>query len=187
MIDLITSDDMRDVVEHSLGHRMDTAIREWYRGIDSARFPRVTGIPVTAGTVFNLFAGNSSAPCGPSEGDVWLLRRVIVTSSVLTDGATYILFRGSSPSDPNNSYGANNLLEAFEPSGQGQPVNVGFYPSTKSILLQPGEQIYAQVLNPLGGVTYVLHGEAIRVPAEMKGKVLLCLRHGRQTPLSSIR
>jgi hypothetical protein len=54
----------------------------------------------------------------------------------------------------------------------GQQVGVGIYPATKSVFLQPGEQIYAQVFNSIAGNTYLLSGEAIRVPAEMKGKVL---------------
>jgi hypothetical protein len=54
----------------------------------------------------------------------------------------------------------------------GNPVGIGFYPGTKAVYLQPGEQVYAQIFNTTTGVTYTMNGEAIRCPAEMKGKLL---------------
>jgi hypothetical protein len=54
----------------------------------------------------------------------------------------------------------------------GQAVGMGYYPGNKAVYLQPGEQIYAQVYNTTAGNTYTMNGEAIRCPAEMKGKVL---------------
>jgi hypothetical protein len=71
-----------------------------------------------------------------------------------------------------NAYGMVNMLDAFTAAGAGLPVGVGFYPGTKSIYLQPGQQIYAQVLGATVNNIYQLDGEAIRVPAEMKGKIL---------------
>lgn len=55
---------------------------------------------------------------------------------------------------------------------QGQTVGIGYYPGTKAVFLQPGEQIYGQVQGATTGNQYFLDGEAIRVPAEMKGKLL---------------
>jgi hypothetical protein len=54
----------------------------------------------------------------------------------------------------------------------GFPVGIGYYPGNKAVFLQPGEQVYAQVYNTTVGNTYTINGEAIRCPAEMKGKVL---------------
>jgi hypothetical protein len=54
----------------------------------------------------------------------------------------------------------------------GQQVGIAYNPGSKGVYLQPGEQIYAQIANSTTGNTYILTGEAIRVPAEMKGKVL---------------
>jgi hypothetical protein len=54
----------------------------------------------------------------------------------------------------------------------GQQVGIAYNPGNKAVLLHPGEQLYAQVYNTNAGNTYLLSGEAIRVPAEMKGKVL---------------
>jgi hypothetical protein len=108
---------------------------------------------------------------GPEQGDLWMVRRIIVKSFLLTDTAKYILFRGTTPSDP-NSYNGRWLLEGFAAAGGGQSVGIGFYPGTKSIFLHPGEQIYAQITAATVGNQYMLEGEAIRVPAEMKGKIL---------------
>lgn len=170
VLDFLTKEEITEALESGVGHRIDTAIREWYRGIDSARFPRIFAT-ATGTAPLNLNIQPSEGICGPEQGDVWLLTRVIVKSSLATDVATYVLFRGSSPTDP-AAYSTLNLLDAFNPNGAGKAVNTGYYPSRRSVLLQPGEQIYAQVLTPTSGITYVMEGEAIRVPAEMKGKVL---------------
>jgi hypothetical protein len=55
----------------------------------------------------------------------------------------------------------------------GQQVGIAYQCATKACFIQPGEQIYAQVYNSIAGNTYILSGEAIRVPAEMKGKLLI--------------
>lgn len=64
---------------------------------------------------------------------------------------------------------ANGASVAFQ---LGQQQGIAYQIGNKACLLQPGEQIYAQVYNTTVGNTYLLTGEAIRVPAEMKGKVL---------------
>lgn len=239
-------------LENTLHRGLDTMIRERYRGVDIMRFPRIL-IQATSTTVNLGAVGNNEAPAGPSSGDFWVVRRVVIKSNVLTDTARYILFRGSSPSDIQNAYGPVNMLEGFVPpvnqaaisspaigaspstyvntnsvpvnvtvsggtvttiavngqtitgvtsgtftlqpgsyitvtytvapttytivnalssTGLGLNVNVGFYPGTKSIGLEPGEQIYALVTGATVGNIYVLDGEGIRVPAEMKGKIL---------------
>lgn len=244
-IDLLT----REELEQELHKGLDAAMRERVRGLDLARVP-LYPVPATATTV-NLFVGNDQIPWGPEQGDIWMLRRVNVRSNSLTDAAKYILFRGSTPSDPANAYTGRFLLEGFNaatalatPSQPAVPastvaqqntnaypvtvvisggtatvttvngvvvgagdgtfvvpaygsisvtyssaptwvwsnasaagtigigVNVGFYPSTKAIFLYPGEQIYAQVSGATIGNQYMLDGEAIRVPAEMRGKIL---------------
>lgn len=158
-------------LEQSLHRGLDSMIRERYRGVDLIRFPRVTF--QATGTTVNLFASPNEAPAGPSSGDFWLVRRLIVKSNVLTDTAKYVVYRGSSPSDVANAYGPVNLLDTFTGGATpGLNVNVGFYPGTKSIGLEPGEQIYAALTAATVGNIYVLDGEGIRVPAEMKGKIL---------------
>lgn len=242
-IDLLTREEM----EQTLSKGLDAAMRERVRGLDLARVP-FSPISALAASV-NLFTGNDQTPWGPEQGDIWMLRRVNVKSSALTDVAKYILYRGSTPSDISNAYTGRFLLEGFNPPANAVPttpavpastvaqqntnsypvtvvitggtatstsvngvvvgagdgtytvpaygsisvtysvaptwawtnasptslglnVNLGFYPSTKAIFLFPGEQIYAQVNGATVGNQYMLDGEAIRVPAEMRGKIL---------------
>jgi hypothetical protein len=166
-IDLLT----REELASELSKHADQRIMQELRGLDILRFPRIV-IPA-AGTTLNLGSvGNNEAPCGPEQGDIWSLSRVIVKSNVFTDTAKYILFRGSTPSDIANAYGLLNLLEGFAAAGGGQPVGVGYYPSRRSVYLQPGEQIYALVTGATAGNVYQLDGEGVRAPAEMKGKIV---------------
>ena len=147
---------------------LNAALRERYRGIDDIRFPRTYG---TGAVTLNLFDPNT--PVGPEQGDFWMVRRIIVKSSVLADTAKYVIYRGTTPSDAANAYTNMFLLDAgVGGATPGINVNVGFYPATKAVSLQSGEQIYCQVLGATATNTYVLEGEAIRVPAEMKGKIL---------------
>lgn len=240
-------------LEAELNKQTNDFVRQRYLGVEGQRFPTLTA--AGNGATVNLGAINTSDGFnGPEQGDVWMLRRVIVTSSAFLDTAKYILFRGSTPSDAQNSYTSRFLLEGFslnnggattfaQPAvpatgvaaqnlsnqtytvvinangatitnvsvngvtvgtaagtyvvpaagsisiaysvatptwtwtptvtqSLGQNVNTGYYPGTKAVLLQPGEQLYAQVFSTTTGNTYTLQGEAIRVPAEMKGKIL---------------
>jgi len=54
----------------------------------------------------------------------------------------------------------------------GANVGVAYNAASKSLLLQPGENIYGLIYNTTAGNVYLMSGEAIRVPAEMKGKLL---------------
>jgi hypothetical protein len=167
-IDVLTRIELEEVLHKGL----DAAIRDSVRGKDVMRFPTIT-LAATAATQNIGAVGNDMSPCGPEQGDIWMLRRVIVKSSSFTDTAKYLIFRGSTPSDSANSYTSRFLLDAINGGATpGLNVNVGFYVSTKSVFLQPGEQIYAQILGATVGNAYTLDGEAIRVPAEMKGKLL---------------
>jgi hypothetical protein len=245
---------------------IDRLLRERYRGIEAQRLPTIhaqgNGGTLALGA---LTAGDPDL--GPAEGDIWMLRRVLVASNYITNPANvggigpftpdyYQVFRGSTPSDIANAYAPQYLLDGivYNPpsssymlvggtpplaasgigmvnssqavyavtvaggvvsnvtiNGQsvgtgdgtyyvpiggiiavtysaaptltwtdvgataaiiGQRVGIAYNAGTKSVLLQPGEQIYAQVFGSNTGVTYTLTGEAIRVPAEMKGKLL---------------
>lgn len=250
-IDILTREEMGQ----EMNKQFDEAIRTRFLGLELQRFPV---IPIIAGaSTLQIYMQNDATPLGPEEGDIWMVRRVIVKSTVTTDTARFQLFRGSTPSDIQNAYTSRWLLEGFNAgtpaitqptppaitvgaspftffnnqsypvfvtvtggtvsaitvngvatgltSGTfylapgsnitvtysaaptmtevnananvaavppGQLVNVGFYPSTKSVFLQPGEQIYAQIQGATAGNQYTLDGEAIRCPAPMKGKLL---------------
>jgi hypothetical protein len=166
-IDILT----RVELDETLHKNFNAAERTWVMGLELQQFPR-TIITATAATQPLGAIGNDPTPIGPEQGDIWMIRRVIVKSNVFGDTAKYLLFRGPTPSDVQNGYGMVQLLDAFTAAGAGQPVGVGFYPGTKSIYLQPGQQIYAQVTGATVNNQYQLDGEAIRCPAEMKGKLL---------------
>jgi hypothetical protein len=106
-IDVLT----RSELGQELNGSMDRAMRERYIGLELQRIPEVT-VTATATTV-NCFAGNDATPWGPEQGDVWMLRRVVVKSSSFTDNAQYILFRGSTPSDIANGYTPRQLLDGL--------------------------------------------------------------------------
>lgn len=253
-IDVLT----REELSQELNHTFDEAMRTRYIGLELQRIPFY---PIIAGaSTVQLYTQNDATPWGPEQGDIWMLRRVIVKSNVLSDTAHYQLFRGSTPSDVNNSYTSRQLLEGFNPGSAaitqptpsqpgvpatgvaqqntnsypvqvvisangatitnvsvngitvgtaagtydvpaygaisiaysvatptwvwsnltpnvaavpaGQNVNIGYYPGTKAVFLQPGEQVYAQIQGATNGNQYVVEGEAIRCIAEMKGKIL---------------
>lgn len=165
-IDVLT----RDELAAEMTTHMDAYLRDRYRGLEIQEFPRVI-VTATAATL-QLFTNNDMTPIGPEQGDLWMVRRVIVKGFALADAAKYILFAGSTPSDLGSGYTGQYLLEGFAASGGGQSVGIGYYPGTKAIFLQPGKQIYAQVSAATIGNQYILEGTAIRVPAEMKGKIL---------------
>jgi hypothetical protein len=166
-IDVLT----RVELDETMHKHRSGIVRDQLAGLELQQFPR-TMIPATGATLNLGAVGNDPTPIGPEQGDIWMVRRVIVKSNVFADAAKWILFRGNTPSDVANAYGMINLLDAFVAGGVGLPVGVGFYPGTKSIYLQPGQQLYAQVIGATVANIYQLDGEAIRVPAEMKGKLL---------------
>lgn len=244
-MDLLTKQEMSDV----FGHHIDRFLRDKYRTIKLMKLPQLRG--VAAGATLNLAQGNQpgdyGVPCGPEQGFIWMLRRVIVASNVTTDTARYQLYSGSDPAN----YDYNHLLEGFAqavpapvpsqpavpastvaqqnvnlypvqvvisggtvtavfvngiqvgsgdgtytvPSGgaisvtysvaptwvwsnlntatpAGEPVGLGYYPSSEATWLWPGEQVYAQVLGATANNSYVLSGIAIEVAAEMVGKLV---------------
>ena len=172
-IDVLT----REELEESLHKNLEAAMRARVRGLDVARLP-IQPVTALAATVFlsgsNPSGGGSDLVFGPNEGDVWMLRRAIVKSSVPADVATYLLYRGSTPSDVAFAYTFRFLLDGMSQANAtpGQRCNVGFYAATKSVFINSGEQLYAQVLGGTVGAQYLLEAEAIRCPAEMKGKLL---------------
>jgi hypothetical protein len=166
-IDLLTREEHEQVMHKEL----DAALREKVRGLDIMRVP-VVPITAIAATV-PLFTTNDMQPWGPEQGDVWMVRRVCCKSNVLTDTAKWVLYRGSSPSDVANAYTFRQQLDLFIGGATpGQNVGVGEYFTSKTVWLQPGEQIYAQVLGATIGNQYLFDAEALRVPAEMKGKLI---------------
>jgi hypothetical protein len=160
-LDIATPDDINEV----MGHRFDQYLRDRYRTIKVMRLPQVRF--TATGTTVTL-AQNPSAgpPCGPEQGFMWGLRRVIVASNIPADTGKFTLYSGSDPT----VLDASHLLEGFGASGQ--PVNQGYYPSSDAVWLWPGEQIYATLTGATIGNQYVLSGVAIEAAAEMVAKII---------------
>jgi hypothetical protein len=111
--------------------------------------------------------------------------QVVITSGTITavvvngitvgtgDGTYYVPAYGSISVTysvaPSWAWTATQTNTAFT---LGQQQGISYDPGNKKVYLKPGQQLYAQVFNTTAGNTYVLTGDAIRVPAEMKGKVL---------------
>jgi hypothetical protein len=244
-IDILT----RLELEEALTTQVDLAERATLRGLTLVRFPLVSANG--NGGTLNLGAtseSNDMTPVGPEQGDVWLLRRVIVASSSTIDTARYLLYRGSDANVFDNRHLLDGQTVAVAPNGPavsnpavpgsgvvqsnyfnqpvtvtvaggtvtainvngnptgltsgtvvvpaggnisltysvaptwswgatifsqaGQYVNINYFCASKSLWLNPGDQIYAQVINSVTGNNYCMSGEALRVPAEMKGKLI---------------
>lgn len=165
-IDVLT----RTELEETLHKNMDAMLRQQYRGVDFIKIPVQFGAGNGSGIQLNV-AGQSDPYCGPEQGDFWMLIRLnVVSSAFLTDTAKYVVFRGGTPSDTVDSTQMRYLLTTGVAGGQTQ--GIPYEPGQKKVYLEPGEQLYAQVFNTTIGNTYMMVGEAIRVPAEMKGKLL---------------
>ena len=165
-MDMLTKGEVSDVI----GHHIDQYLRDKYRTIKPMKLPQLR-VTATAATQ-NLGQGNQpgdyGVPCGPESGFIWLLRRVIIASNTAADAAKYVLYSGSDPSN----YDYNHILEGFTAGTAGQPVGVGYYPSSEATWLWSGEQIYAQLLGATVGNNYVLSGIAIEVAAEEVAKLI---------------
>ncbi len=122
-IDVLT----RVELEETMTKQYDRQTRERYRGIDTARLPPIMVTAVNTGPLQLGAIGPSDGFAGPEEGDVWLLRRANVVSSVFaTDTAKYVLFRGSTPSDIAGGYTNRQVLDGMTLS-----------PATQSVMNTP--------------------------------------------------
>lgn len=112
-------------------------------------------VVITGGTVTAVFVNGIQVGSGDGTYIVPSAGSISVTYSV---APTWVW---------SNANGTTNT--AFQ---LGQQQGVAYQIGNKACLLQPGEQVYAQVYNTTVGNTYLMTGEAIRCPAEMKGKLL---------------
>jgi hypothetical protein len=143
-IDVLTRVEM----EAALHKNTQAEIRQRFLGIDSARFPLVQ----LAGNGGTLNLGSSSTSdgyIGPEQGDVWLVRRINVVSSVFTDPAKYILFRGSTPSDPSN-YASRYLIDGMASSGGSAIGSTPGVPATGVAAQNTSGSPYTVVVNANG-------------------------------------
>lgn len=90
-LDLLTNDELKS----SMGHAVDTQIREMYRGMKVIKLPQIR--LAGNGGALDLTGQSMGAHCGPDSGYIWVLGRIMVASNTLTDSANYILYSGSDP------------------------------------------------------------------------------------------
>jgi len=158
-LDLLTAGELGKALHQHMGDdAMGRRIREWYRGVKITKLPVIS----TAATATSLTLYDPGVPCGPEQGFIWQVRRVLVHSSLgHTDTALVALYAGSDA-----SAGPNALLDDL-----GVTLNKAYYPANKAAWLFGGEQIYAVITGATVGAVYTLNGIAIEVPWEMQAKL----------------
>jgi hypothetical protein len=160
-IDVATADDINKV----MSHRFDQLLRDRYRTIKIMKLPQIRFI-ATGTTVTLAQSPNAGPPCGPEQGFMWGLRRVMVASNSLSDTGKFVLYAGSDVTLQDSAH----LLEGFGASGQA--VNQGYYPASDAAWIWPGEQIFAAITGATIGNQYVLSGVAIEAAAEQVAKII---------------
>jgi len=133
------------------------------RGIKYFRLPRLYATPASGTVVLGeAWAGQSYTDqfMGPNEGYAWSIRRLAV-NGLGTGNAPDVLniYRNGWHSDPVWQLNGNNFCYTF---------------GKAELLLLPGERLIARsVGSMLATVQITLTGDAVSVPAEMTGKLVL--------------
>lgn len=156
--DLVSNQEMHGHIS-ALNNRMQEFIRQEYVGVKPIRFS--SGLkPYAINTQVIL------STSGPNAGYIWAIQRVNIYAD--SGGTTScVLYRTSDPTSllpfPN---GHKDYVMAFG-NGNSQGFGKG------QLLVNPGEVLAAFILNTTNAGNAILHGEAIEVPAEMVGKLLI--------------
>jgi hypothetical protein len=151
-IDILT----RVELEEGLHKEFGVALRDRYRGVETARIPPIMAVS-TGGTLNLGIEGLSDGDAGPEQGDIWMLRRANVTSSAFaTDQARYVLFRGSTPSDTANAFTNRFLLDgqSFQAASTFTTFTQPAVPASTVAAQNQSNQVY-QVVVTGGAVTQV--------------------------------
>lgn len=95
VMDIASPDDVKDAM---MGHNFSDYLRERYRG------EKLLKLPITrqsaASAAFTLAQNpNGGAPVGPEQGYLWRIHHVLVSSNVLADTASYVLYASSDVTD----------------------------------------------------------------------------------------
>lgn len=159
-IDVATRQEASQDMVAALGHHMDAATREHYRGVKALKLPTITG--TATGATFSLPSSGGSEPvqCGPQSGYFWRVQRITIASSGADVGAAS-LFAGSDPGNLSNQFLIDNTLK----------VGQAYYPGNRGLYLWPGEVLYVSFAS-VATNTYRLMGLAVEVPAEMQAKLM---------------
>lgn len=165
-IDTLNRDELRAELEKYRAEG-DAQAQGAMRGIKYFRLPRLYATPANGTIVLGeawsaLGTGQpyTGQSAGPNEGYVWSIRRLACNG--LGTGATpdeLNIYRSGHSSDPVWQLNGNNWAYTF---GRTEMVLLG------------GEKLIAQSVGSMTGTGQVtLTGDAIEVPAEMMGKLVL--------------
>jgi hypothetical protein len=156
-IDLLTSGELKEAI----GHRLDSYVRDWVRGIKVIRLPVTYGETDSGGNILPVVIP------GPESGYVWDVRRITVTGPGIYGGAGGVfvnLYRGNTAAD---NVDTNLLANLTGQSG------ATIFPKL-SVTLFPGEGLVISGGNGGDSDPFYVTGQVTEVPAEMVGKLVLC-------------
>jgi len=113
------------------------------------KLPQLRAIATSANVTLSQSQGygGGSVPCGPEQGFLWMLRRVMVASNSIGDSARFYLYSGSDVT----LFDGGHLLEGYNPAA---------YPPGPSTPAVPATTVNQQNVNAYP-VTVVITGGAI--------------------------
>jgi hypothetical protein len=162
--DLVSTKEMDSHIS-GIHSKMDQFLRQAVVGVKPIR--STSGLQTATGTFLRLVVP------GPESGYIWSVSRVTIGSTFLVPGP--MLFRTG---DPNGIIMSANLV----PDGPSEMKNVYTFPASNmtvtfnkaQLLLQAGESLVAGLFDAgLAAHNFSLSFDAIEVPAEMIGKLLM--------------
>jgi hypothetical protein len=93
-LDILTPGELAKALhEHFHESRFMRIQRMQLAGMRALKLPRIQFTATTTNFILGEAAG--SAPCGPEQGYIWLVRRILVASNVISDQASFQLYAGS--------------------------------------------------------------------------------------------
>ena len=163
-LDLLTAGELSaELHKHLTGafhHEMQI---ERLRGFKLIKLPIIK--VTAAGAAFTLANNPPSAPCGPESGYIWMVPRLLITSS--GGGADTAVVSGLYVASDSTNPTQSGLIDVT-----GCVMHKAYFTGTKGLFIKSGEQLFATITGATIGNTYSLSGHAIEVPTVMQGKLL---------------
>lgn len=157
--DLVSNEEMQGHVAR-ITNKFDEFVRAEVQGIKPIRF--TTGVQNMVTNIQAQYPITNS----PKAGYIWAIMRVAAFSNA-AGSTSMVLYKTNDPAAILPFPGdINGYVMAF---GNGTIQNF----SKGQLLLNAGEYLSLFVLNTTNSGPVIMHGEAIEVPAEMIGKLLL--------------
>lgn len=161
-LETVTPGELSAQLHSHLGDQFSRLLRQRYEGVKPFKLPPVRLQATT--TSLTLTNPTGEVQPGPQAGFFWIVFRVNVNSSSLTDAAKWALYSGSDVSANQQFLIDNNGAAGFN-------VNSAYYPGNRGLWVWPDEFLWAQVSSATVNNNYNLGGVAVEVPIEMAGKL----------------